>query len=81
MAKVLKAEYPDRCIGCEMCVFETQHQLKKIGLEGALIRIFRNRKKDRNIFSVDIDPRINTTATEKIKDSCPQGVFVIEDES
>ena len=81
MAKSLKAEYPDRCIGCEMCVLESQHQLKKLGLEGALIRIFRNMYKDRNIFSVDIDPRINKTNIEKIKDSCPQGVFLIEDES
>ncbi len=82
MTKILKAAYPERCTGCEMCVIEVQHQLKKLGLEGALIRIFR--KKDKNnkenvVFSIDIDPRVNNLDIERIKNICPQGVFSIED--
>lgn len=82
MTKILKAAYPERCTGCEMCVIEAQHQLKKLGLEGALIRIFR--KKDKNnkenvVFSIDIDPRVNNLDIERIKNICPQGVFSIED--
>lgn len=82
MTKILKAAYPERCTGCEMCVIEVQHQLKKLGLEGALIRIFR--KKDKNnkenvSFSIDIDPRVNSLDIERIKNICPQGVFSIED--
>ena len=45
MTKILKATYMENCIGCELCVLETQRQLKKVGLEGAPIRIFRKRKE------------------------------------
>lgn len=77
--KEIKATYPDRCIGCEMCVIECQHQLKKTGLEGSLIRIFRKKTKDSMQYSVDIDPRTNNLNIENIKASCPQGVFSIEE--
>lgn len=79
--KILKAEFPERCIGCELCVTEAQHQLKKLGLEGSLIRIFRSKNKDKLSFSIDMDPRINKLKIEEIKNVCPQGVFTIEDES
>jgi len=78
--KVLKATYPERCIGCEMCVLECQHQVKKTGLEGSLIRIFRRKEKEEVKFGVDIDPRINRLNIESVKDICPQGVFSIEEE-
>lgn len=42
MAKVLKISFPEKCIGCELCVLEAQRQLGKLGLEGSLIRVFRN---------------------------------------
>ena len=77
--KELKATYPERCTGCEMCVVEVQHQLRKTGLEGAMIRIFRKRDGESVKFSVDIDPRINKLNIENIKNICPQGVFSLED--
>jgi len=78
--KILKATYPERCIGCEMCVFECQHQATRTGLAGSLIRIFRNRGKDTVNFGVDIDPRVNKLNIDNIKDICPQGVFSVEEE-
>ena len=79
--KEIKTAYPERCIGCEMCVNECQHQLKKTGLEGSLIRIFRKKVKDDIVYNVDIDPRVNSINIENIKDICPQGVFSIEEEN
>jgi len=83
MIKILKATYSDRCTGCEMCVIEVQHQLKKLGLEGSLIRIFRKKDKENKeklLFSIEIDPRVSNLDVESIKSICPQGVFSIEDE-
>lgn len=77
--KELKATYSERCIGCEMCVVECQHQLKKTGLEGSLIRIFRKKVKNSVEYNVDIDPRVNNLNIESIKSVCPQGVFSIEE--
>ena len=78
--KIIKASYPQKCTGCEMCVIECQHQLKKVGLEGSLIRVFRKKLKTKNKFDIDIDPRTNKLDIQKIKDSCPWGVFTIDEE-
>ena len=83
MAKSLKISFPQKCIGCELCVLEAQKQFKKVGLEGSLIRILRKQKENSEflVYSVDIDPRINRLDIEKIKESCPTGVFeVVEEE-
>ncbi len=78
MNKILKVMLPKKCIGCELCVFEAQRQLEKVGLEGAFIRIFR----DGQNFSIVLDPQVNTLDVEKIKSICPKGVFeVLESES
>lgn len=71
----LKAKYPEKCIGCELCVFEVQRQLQKIGLDGALIRILR-----KNEFYIEIDSRINKLSLDKIVSICPTGVFEITTE-
>jgi len=66
-----------------MCVLETQRQLKKVGLEGSLIRIFRNSSGVNKAleYSVEIDPKINNLDIEKIKNSCTRGVInVVEEE-
>lgn len=83
MSKVLKVFKPEKCNGCELCVLETQRQLEKVGLEGALIRVFRNKKSASEYpqYSLDIDPRINSLNIEKIKTICPQEVFEIEEEN
>lgn len=73
MHKILKVMLPQKCIGCELCVFEAQRQLGKMGPEGAFIRIFR----DTASFSIVLDPQVNTLDIEKIKEICPVGVFEI----
>lgn len=79
MAQILKAEFPKKCIGCEMCIFEMQRQLERVGLEGALLRVFKSRQVTDKLleFSVEIDPRVNSLLIERIKNICPRGVFTI----
>lgn len=74
MSKFLKVTFPEKCIGCELCVAETQRQLNKIGLEGALIRILKE-----NAFLVQIDPAVNKLNLQKVMGICPTGVFTIEE--
>lgn len=73
---ILKAKFPERCIGCEMCVFEAQRQLGKVGLENSPIRIMH---REGESFSVHIDPEANELDIEKIKSICPTLVFTIEE--
>ena len=82
MSKTLKATRPDKCNGCELCSLEAQRQLKKVGLEESLIRIFRKKGADPQTIdnSVEIDPRINMLNIDKIYEICPKGVFEITDE-
>ncbi len=83
MTKKLKVSFPQKCIGCELCVLETQRQLNKIGLEGALIRVFRNKKADKEFleYSIDVEPRINDLDIESIRNICPTEVFEILEDS
>jgi hypothetical protein len=82
MAKILKAEFPNKCIGCELCVYEMQRQLERVGLEGALIRVLKTRKLQDKLleFSIEIDPRAHSLLIERIKNICPKGVFTLVDE-
>jgi ferredoxin len=82
MPKYLKVVFPEKCIGCELCVAETQRQLNNIGFEGALIRIFKEQKEGGEglVFSIQIDPRVNELDLEKIKEICPTKVFSIEEQ-
>ncbi len=82
MAKYLKITFPQKCIGCELCVAEAQRQLKTVGLNNALIRIFKQKAKDSSepTFGIQLDPSINKLAIQKIKDICPAQVFTIEEE-
>ena len=77
MAKNLKVSFPQKCTGCELCVFEAQSQLKKVGLEGALIRIFKKREDGKKFleYSINLDPRINKLDVERIKTICPTQIF------
>jgi NAD-dependent dihydropyrimidine dehydrogenase PreA subunit len=81
MAKILKISFPQKCIGCELCVMETQRQLKKFGLEGSLVRVFKERDEssDKMVFSVHLDPQVQKMDVQKIKNICPTGVFTIEE--
>jgi hypothetical protein len=82
MAKILKAAFPNNCIGCELCVFETQRQLNKLGLEGSLIRVLKKLDHTENSleYQLAIDPKINDLDIEKIKNICPKAVFAIEEQ-
>lgn len=81
MAKVLKASFEKNCIGCELCVFEVQRQLGKVGLEGSPIRIFCNRTKPNKLsYSVTVDPSVNKLDIEKVDGVCPALVFTLEKE-
>ena len=65
-------------------MFEAQRQLKKVGLEDSLIRIFKKKNDKVNGFDffIEIDPRINQLDVNKIKDICPSKVFeIVEGES
>jgi len=78
MPKILKAVLPEKCLGCEMCVYEAQRQMNKLGLEGSFIRIF----KENGRFSIVLDPQVNTLDVEKIKNICPQDLYeVLEGEN
>ena len=65
-----------------MCIFEAQRQFKKVGLEGALIRVLKNKQENAKKidFYVELDPRINRLDTEKIAKICPKTVFEISEE-
>lgn len=82
MKKNLKVSLSNKCIGCELCVFECQRQLGKTGLNGSPIRIFRKRNEQNNFveFSIELDPRISDLEIEKIVDICPAEVFEISEE-
>ena len=79
MPKILKPTQPEKCIGCEMCVFEAQRQLKKVGMEESLVRVFRKKSEGKqNVeFELEIDPRINILDIEKISSVCPRKVFEV----
>jgi hypothetical protein len=82
MPKTLKIKFQKNCNGCELCVLEAQRQLKKVGLEGALIRIMKNKEDDqkRMEFFIELDPRINKINIDKIAEICPTNVFEITEE-
>jgi hypothetical protein len=77
MGKLLKATQPEKCTGCELCILEAQRQLGRVGTEDAPIRIFRDleQEDDGPAFSIEIDPRINSLDTEKIRNICPRDVL------
>jgi NAD-dependent dihydropyrimidine dehydrogenase PreA subunit len=80
MGKTLKVIFPDKCIGCELCVMEAQRQLGKLGFEGALIRVLRDESElGIPVLRIDIDPSISEIDMEKIEKICPMGVFVVEE--
>jgi hypothetical protein len=82
MSKILKVEFPDKCNDCELCVFEVQRQLNKIGLEGALVRILKNKPDSAKStdFFIELDPRVSELDLDKILAVCPRGAFKIVDE-
>lgn len=64
-----------------MCVMEAQRQLRKVGLEGSLIRVFRNTNSELGNmeYSLEIDPRISSLNVDKIAKICPKCVFDLEE--
>ena len=79
MTKILKVIFPENCIGCELCVFEAQKQLNKIGLEGAMIRVLKTREDNALKFNIEVDPQVKELDIKKIAKICPKSVFSIEE--
>jgi ferredoxin len=78
MKKHLKVQNPQKCIGCELCVFEAQRQLRKVGLNDSLLRILRRSATE---FGIVADPKIEALDIEKICKICPRQVFELSEES
>ncbi len=80
--KTLKVKFQSSCVGCDLCVFEAQRQFKKVGFEGSLIRVLKNKQEndEKMSFYVELDPRINKLDVEKIAKICPKAVFEISEE-
>lgn len=66
-----------------MCIFEAQRQLKKVGLEDSLIRVFRKKNPETQAleFELEIDPRVNILDVEKISSICPKKVFEVQEDT
>jgi hypothetical protein len=77
----IKATFPQKCIGCELCVMEVQRQLGRAGLDGSLIRILKSfNETERTVeYAINIDPQVNTLDITKIREICPTGVFTTEE--
>lgn len=80
--KKLTLKFPNKCTGCELCVLEAQRQLSVVGIEESLIRIFRDTDKKTNkpLFCIELDPRVNELDIACIKQICPEGVFEVTEE-
>ncbi len=77
MREILVVKFPEHCSGCELCVLEAQRQLKKVGINDSLIRIFREGK----VFCVDLDPQVHNLDILSIKEICPRAVFTVEEQN
>lgn len=73
--KILKVSAPEKCIGCELCVFAVQRMLNRVGVEGTPIRILSSGSK----FSIHLDPSVNELDVKKVSEICPKGCFSVED--
>jgi len=82
MTKILKAKFPEKCIGCELCILEMQRQINKIGFEGSVIRVLKKPRENADglEYSIVLDPQVNNFDIKKIKEICPTQVFTIEDQ-
>jgi hypothetical protein len=78
MAQTLKIALPSACNGCELCVLAAQQQLEKVGLDGALIRVFR---EDPTTFKVVLDPQVSKLDVSAIQKICPKKVFALEEKT
>jgi ferredoxin len=81
MAKKLTVQFPEKCIGCELCVMEVQRQLSRVGLDDSLIRIFKkyDEAKKESRYEILLDPRVQETDIEMIAKICPTAVYSIEE--
>lgn len=75
--KILKATFENRCNGCEMCVFEIQRQMGKVGLTNCPIRILRDASSSNIYFHVEIDESVSKFNIEEVVKVCPVAVFEI----
>ncbi len=81
--KILKATFENRCNGCELCVYEAQRQLGRVGLSDSPIRILRDATTSNLYFHVVLDEDLlEKLDLNEITKICPTGVFeVLEEEN
>lgn len=82
MAKKLRIRFPEKCIGCELCVFAVQRQLNKVGLDESPIRIFKNTEDSifgNTNYVIEMDVSVDNLNLKEIVNICPTGVFEIEE--
>ncbi len=78
MAKeILKVSFPEKCIGCELCVFAALRLAGKASLTSSPIRIMSSEKG----FSIHLDPAVNDLDMKQIAKICPKGCFTLEEDS
>lgn len=73
--KVLKATSPEKCIGCELCVYAAQRLCGKAGVEGAPIKILGSVKG----FNIRLEPEVQNLDVKKISEICPRACFSVEE--
>ncbi|OGC50551.1 hypothetical protein A2716_05090 [candidate division WWE3 bacterium RIFCSPHIGHO2_01_FULL_40_23] len=73
--KILKVSFPEKCIGCELCVLAAQRQVGKASFEGSPIRIMGGKKG----YDIHLDPSVNDLDVNKISEICPKGCFSVEE--
>ncbi len=85
MAKILKVTFPQKCIGCDLCILEVQRQLGKVGLDNSPIRVFKQKGGEEVLddltFEIDLDASVNNLDIKKIQAICPTQVFTLEETS
>lgn len=77
--KIIKATFENRCVGCELCLFEAQRQLGKIGIIDSPIRILKEKSGNKIYLHVELDERVQDLNISEIQKVCPALVFEIID--
>jgi len=75
MPKTLNVGFPEKCIGCELCVLLAQRLAEgSVGISNSPIKITKKSEK----YNVDVDTGRIEKAKE-IVDICPTNVFTLEE--
>jgi len=79
--KIIKATFENRCIGCELCIYEAQRQLGKIGVIDSPIRILKEKSGNKIYLHVELDERVQNLNLTELQKVCPALVFEIVEQT